>query len=65
MEEIRVCPFCGGKAQTFSFGNDDLVQNTKHEYFVHIVCCMLCNSRTGYHNSRDKAINTWNKRIND
>jgi Lar family restriction alleviation protein len=51
-EELKPCPFCGGKAQT---------QN-ENNYKVWYVICIRCESCTKFHSSEEKAINTWNTR---
>lgn len=65
MEELKHCPFCGGKAEAqhrYEWG----IQSN-----LHFVSCQQCGVRTrGYYNlmlsfndMREKAIELWNKRM--
>lgn len=52
MEELKLCPFCGGKAVL-----DD-------KFFV-CVYCLHCNNHTATELIADKAVKAWNRRFID
>lgn len=56
MEELKSCPFCGGKAKLSKF-ND-----ANPDYFV---CCEKCGSSTRAHEDSKEAIKVWNRRVNE
>lgn len=58
MEDLKNCPFCGGKAITRRRSPDHIMRN---KYFI---CCSECKNKTGYYDSEEEAIKAWNKRIN-
>ena len=57
MAELKPCPFCGGKAKLLSRGG------------LHYVVCWekACRitPRTTWHNTKEKAIEAWNRRAED
>lgn len=48
-EEIKPCPFCGGEAK-FQSG---------------VICCSECGVKMRYIQSRELAINAWNRRVDN
>ena len=58
MEELKPCPFCGGKAEI-----------KKHEewgWFQYEVYCKNCDaSFDASFSSKEAARNHWNRRVND
>ena len=57
MEELRCCPFCGGKAIVRSYS----VDNDKYS----IVTCVECDVETPMYEFRSDAIEAWNRRADD
>lgn len=57
MTEIKPCPFCGGEAKLQRFGR-----------FYYISCenenCE-CLVESGYMNTEESAVESWNRRAND
>ena len=51
-DELKPCPFCGGKA--IIDGCDDTLW---------IVICKECNASIGYKETKEEAIEAWNLRI--
>lgn len=61
MEKLKDCPFCGGKAQMWTSGNQHA------NYTEYRVCCMKCHvTQAGqwYYTEKD-AVTAWNRRVND
>lgn len=58
MEQVQLkpCPFCGGKPQM-------IVGTT--EYSLTQIRCTVCQNCTAYWQGYDKAIEKWNRRVND
>ena len=51
-ENIRPCPFCGSKKVKICLINK-----------IYWICCISCNSTSGYYNTRAGAKKNWNKRF--
>ena len=51
-DKLKPCPFCGGEA--IIDGCDDTLW---------IVICKECNASIGYKETKEEAIEAWNKRI--
>ena len=60
MEQLKPCPFCGGKAQIFT--DDEMGYLGNNQYLVK---CENCLCGTGHYNNPECAIEAWNKRAND
>jgi Lar family restriction alleviation protein len=58
-EELKPCPFCGGKPFV---ANKSGVDNLGKIYNKYIVICDICTAEIGIHDSKEQAINTWNTR---
>lgn len=62
--ELKPCPFCGGIARLYN-------QKVRGGYDYSYVICEACRIRTMQYEvsteycSRDKAINDWNRRVNN
>ena len=54
-EDLKPCPFCGGKA---ILGIDE--NDRKRPYFVY---CDKCNNSTAFYKSKRKAVEAWNRRV--
>lgn len=59
MENLKKCPFCGGKAVSRK-RRPDHIMNGKC-----FVCCSECKNKTAYYDTEEKAIEAWNKRTTD
>ena len=55
MDELKPCPFCGGKAKKCS--------NNYHGVRMHSVICTSCKCGTTDFGYINHAIETWNRRI--
>lgn len=54
-EELKKCPFCGGKAEMFNY--------SEGEWLVH---CTVCNGMVEkWRKTKKEAIDQWNRRLND
>lgn len=51
-EELKPCPFCGGRALT-DYDDDDYP----------IVQCQFCSARTDWFEKIEDAIKSWNNRV--
>lgn len=56
MEELKRCPFCGGKAETVG---------GKTEEEVAWVYCKQCYAESGTYKTKALAIQAWNRRTNE
>lgn len=50
-QQLKPCPFCGGEATIWSYGND-----------VHEVTCNACDAASGTHEGKLVAVSAWNNR---
>lgn len=57
MEELKNCPFCGGKAIIRRRNPDHIMRD---KYFA---CCTSCKNKTGYYDTEEEAVVAWNKRV--
>lgn len=53
-EQLKPCPFCGGKPKIYTFANE--------EYYVK---CDGCYARTDLYDSENCAKKAWNRRANE
>lgn len=51
MNELKPCPFCGGKAHIMRGG--------------HWIACEDCQSESGYYSTKEEAIEAWNRRVDN
>jgi len=56
MEELKKCPFCGGKA---------MLIRAREWYGYYSVGCSKCGIETNLHDTPAEAIAAWNRRSND
>lgn len=59
MNELKLCPFCGGPAVILS---DEYTANDMTYYFAG---CLKCGCRTPQVEEKKRAIKVWNKRVNE
>lgn len=62
-EELKPCPFCGGKA-SHVYDPEGTIDTEKRPWRYTIVCDRCCAS-TGLCWSDEMAIKLWNRRAND
>ena len=78
MQTIRECPFCGGDAifsrvqrpPTVEIVDCEYVSSTHHPHDGHIIECIPCGARSPHDyteppQSREQAIDAWNRRVQD
>ena len=53
-EKLKPCPFCGGEGVVYGFS----------DYDYRRVICKDCGGSTEYSDTREKAIEAWNRRVN-
>lgn len=58
MEKRKLCPFCGSEARIKML----IKENGKEKYFCE---CWLCSCRTQDFNTKEKAIEAWNRRADN
>lgn len=61
MEELKKCPFCGGKADIYEGEQDFLIYKQK----CYSVFCKSCHCTTQYERTEKEAIDNWNNRVGD
>ena len=59
MDELKPCPFCGSEAQIISCGKEWYVECSRNPF----VC--YCKPWTGYIDTKEYAIELWNRRAED
>lgn len=64
MENLRRCPFCGGKAEL------EVSRHGSKEYDYAVVSCKKCKASVRYdidveYSAKDMAIENWNRRYVD
>ena len=58
---LKPCPFCGGVATI----ERRVSKYTGKMYTYHVVICQECHASTGWHGTKGKAREAWNRRAND
>lgn len=56
MEDLKSCPFCGGKADIIGGKTEDEVA---------WVVCKQCYAESATHYSKEEAAKAWNRRVNE
>ena len=64
MDELKPCPFCGGKAELYESEAYNLKTETKEKDIRWFVMCEQCTALT-CGALKKKAIETWNRRVGD
>lgn len=57
---LEVCPCCGSRAEFVESRHSSTVEDERTDYCVE---CLLCGLRTRQFDSKTKAANAWNTRI--
>lgn len=60
MDELKPCPFCGGKA-SINFDSEAIVDSQGRHWAYNVVCDKCC-ATSGLAYSIEMAIEAWNKR---
>lgn len=60
MNELKPCPFCGGEAKIYEYKD---VEFLVHNADCNTVQCKTCGCGTSYEPTAERAIETWNVRI--
>ena len=67
MNDLKPCPFCGGKAQEKFVKRPGLFPTLKFPYTTHTVYirCEVCLASSGVRFVREEAIEAWNRRADN
>ena len=57
MEELKNCPFCGGKAKIFNIYASGFIPKCLNSYYLD-----SCNCSLGEYETKEQAIKAWNTR---
>ena len=63
MEELKKCPFCGGKANLSV--DTEATRDTENRLWAYQITCGKCCSTTGLCWSVEMAIRAWNRRVEE
>ncbi len=64
MDELKTCPFCGGKAELYESEAYNLKTETKEKGTRWFVMCGRCTALT-CGALKSMAIEVWNRRVNE
>ena len=56
MNELKPCPFCGNKAEIINTGNHF------PRVFYRIVCYSFCTMQGKLYDTKEEAVEAWNRR---
>lgn len=59
--DMKPCPCCGGEAKLDSYPGSEFTGSGTY----HCVRCSVCYIRTCDFSSANRAVETWNRRMND
>ena len=68
MNELKPCPFCGGKAelvQDVRYPRPKCECKTAYEVVCNNTDCIMYHNDNNYYLSKKKAIEAWNKRAGE
>ena len=63
MSELKPCPFCGGMARVIEHTFYETSDFTSHSYGVE--CCDCFTKSFQFYKTEEKAINAWNRRVDN
>ena len=55
-KKLKPCPFCGGKAE--------ILTTDSYSGFDYCVMCISCIGNVDWCNTKEEAIEAWNRRVN-
>lgn len=61
---LKPCPFCGGTNIAMCDAGG-LFGKSAYARTYHCMQCRDCMSQTGYHGTKPKATEAWNRRVDD
>lgn len=61
-KQLKPCPFCGGEARIYVYDHFDEYQGNLTTYRVE---CAKCWASVGLYTTDKKAIEMWNRRVNN
>ena len=59
MDELKPCPFCGGRAEK----DAEVIKKTNGRLWAFSVCCSRCCASSGLAIEPETAIEAWNRRV--
>lgn len=62
-EELKPCPFCGGRAEMRITVKNRIEEQKRGK--AHLVMCKVCRASSGSEFDEDKAVEKWNRRTDD
>lgn len=62
MEELKSCPFCGGRARIFNKLESKIIAKRECLFYTAKIKCIKCGANT-IGESIEEATEIWNKRI--
>ena len=62
-KSLRFCPFCGGEASISA--DPEAVRDTQGRLWAYTVVCDRCCATSGLTYSVEKAIEAWNRRVDN
>ena len=63
MVELKLCPFCGGRA-SINFDSEAIIDSQGRHWAYNVVCDKCC-ATSGLAYSIEMAIEIWNRRVNN
>jgi Lar family restriction alleviation protein len=63
MVELKLCPFCGGRA-SINFDSEAIIDSQGHHWAYNVVCDKCC-ATSGLAYSIEMAIEIWNRRVDN
>ena len=61
MAELKPCPFCGGEVVQHHATSEELCIDLGYRFFCEKLCCM----QVKYYETKEEAIEAWNRRAED
>lgn len=63
MVELKLCPFCGGRA-SINFDSEAIIDSQDRHWAYNVVCDKCC-ATSGLAYSIEMAIEIWNRRVDN